>query len=528
MKRTLQKILLTLIIVLFLPLAIGVFYEYTRLNENEQLITTVYKNQLESMVSSINTYSQDVVMNWANRTEQVMKQPDDSALLFRLIDENQSISAMYCFSETGKSKVLFQRYPDQQQVKAFENLLESNQEQLVQLRNYLNNNYRRILTYRLSDQHSLFYFALQTQAGGYAYGFIETDNQQFLNQQLRPKIQEIAQNDFWVHLLHTANDSIFISSQKEIQTGLTPDLKGVLWLIPEIEIAIGLKNETIKNMVDSRVNDGKRLFALMLVLLLAGFWFLYSSIRREIKVTQIKSEFIQNVSHEIRTPLALINMYIETLEMGRVKTREKVQEYYRIISNETNRLTSIVDKILNFSKLENNKRELHFEACDLNQISQQVLDTYAYHLVDKGFRIQFNLHEPLLPVYCDSGAVAEALINLIDNAVKYSGNSREVVLTTGQNKRYVYVEVRDYGMGIAKKHQKLVFDKFYRVTNQQLANQVKGTGLGLALVRETMKNHQGKVSLSSKLNEGSTFRLYFPKYHPKNKLNDDTKDNNKV
>jgi two-component system phosphate regulon sensor histidine kinase PhoR len=221
-------------------------------------------------------------------------------------------------------------------------------------------------------------------------------------------------------------------------------------------------------------------------------------------------------------------MYIETLEMGRVKTREKVQEYYRIISNETNRLTSIVDKILNFSKLENNKRELHFEACDLNQISQQVLDTYAYHLVDKGFRIQFNLHEPLLPVYCDSGAVAEALINLIDNAVKYSGNSREVVLTTGQNKRYVYVEVRDYGMGIAKKHQKLVFDKFYRVTNQQLANQVKGTGLGLALVRETMKNHQGKVSLSSKLNEGSTFRLYFPKYHPKNKLNDDTKDNNKV
>jgi two-component system phosphate regulon sensor histidine kinase PhoR len=528
MKRPLHKILLTLIVVLFLPMAVVVFYEYTRLNENEQLITTVYKNQLESMVSSINTYSQDVVMNWANRTEQALKQTADSALLFRLTDENQSISAMYCLSETGKVKVLFQRYPNQQQVKAFEKFLDSNQEQLVQLRNYLNNNYRRILTHKLSDTLSLFYFALQTQTGAYTYGFIETNNQQFLNQQLRPKIQEIARDDFWVRLLHTVNESIFILSQKELETGITPDLKGALWLIPEIEIAIGLKNETIKNMVESRVNDGKRLFAIMLVLLLAGFWFLYSSIRREIKVTQIKSEFIQNVSHEIRTPLALINMYIETLEMGRVKTHEKVQEYYRIINNETNRLTRIVDKVLNFSKLENNKRELHFEACDLNRVSQQVLDTYAYHLVDKGFCIQFNPHKPLSQVYCDSGAVAEALINLIDNAVKYSNNSREVALSTGQNKRYVYVEVRDYGMGIAKKNQKLVFDKFYRVTNQQLANQVKGTGLGLALVRETMKNHQGKVSLSSKLNEGSTFRLYFPKHHPKNKLSDDTKDNNKL
>ncbi|MGE4289638.1 MAG: sensor histidine kinase [Salinivirgaceae bacterium] len=509
MKRTLHKILLTLIIVLFLPLAIGVFYEYTRLNENEQLITTVYKNQLESMVSSINTYSQDVVMNWANRTEQVMKQPGDSALLFRLTDENPSISAIYYVSETGKPGVLFQQNADSQKQKELSGIWQTRQEQLIQLRNYLNNNYRRILTHSLSDTLSLFYFALQTKDGTYAYGFIEIDKQQFLNQQLRPKIQEIARDNFWVVLRDSVNP-VLVSSQKELPEILVPDLSGALWLIPEVEIAIGLKNETIKNMVESRVNDGKLMLGILLILLLSGFWFLYSSIKREIKVTQIKSEFIQNVSHEIRTPLALINMYIETLEMGRVKTSEKVQEYYRIISNETNRLTAIVDKILNFSKLENNKREVRFEACDLNQISQQVLDTYQYHLSNQGFRLQFVPKTPLAQINCDAGSVSEALINLLDNAVKYSRQSREVIVSTGQNKRYVFVEVRDFGMGIAKKHQKLVFDKFYRVTNQQLANQVKGTGLGLALVRETMKSHQGKITLSSKLNEGCTFRLYFP------------------
>jgi len=112
--------------------------------------------------------------------------------------------------------------------------------------------------------------------------------------------------------------------------------------------------------------------------------------------------------------------------------------------------------------------------------------------------------------YCDQDSIAEVLINLIDNAVKYSHNQKRIEIRTGSEKRFTYLEVKDYGEGISKKNQKLVIDKFYRVTNENLANKVKGTGLGLAIVSEIVKSHKGKITLTSKLNEGSTFRLYFP------------------
>lgn len=251
------------------------------------------------------------------------------------------------------------------------------------------------------------------------------------------------------------------------------------------------------------------LFAMILAVLLVGFWFLYSSIKREIQLTQIKSEFIAGVSHEIRTPLALISMYIETLEMGRVATAEKTREYYQIISKETQRLTGMVNKILNFSKMEKGKHRFTPALSDLNQITQQVLETYDFHFGNSGFEYRFTPAANLPKISCDSEAVADAIINLVDNAIKYSTTIKRIEISTGTERRFTYIEVKDFGMGIAKKHHKLVFDKFFRVTNETLSNSVKGTGLGLAIVTEIVKAHKGKITLNSKLNEGSTFRLYF-------------------
>jgi two-component system phosphate regulon sensor histidine kinase PhoR len=196
--------------------------------------------------------------------------------------------------------------------------------------------------------------------------------------------------------------------------------------------------------------------------------------------------------------------------MGRVKTQEKVVEYYQIIGKETQRLAAMVNKILNFSKMENGKRQFNFTVCNLNEITHKVLETYEFHLESKEFTYTYQPDINIPNGFCDAEAVADSIINLIDNAVKYSRDTKKIEITTGLAKKMAWIEVKDYGIGIAKKNQKLVFDKFYRVTNENLANEVKGTGLGLSIVAETIKAHKGKITLNSKLGEGSAFRLYFP------------------
>ena len=252
------------------------------------------------------------------------------------------------------------------------------------------------------------------------------------------------------------------------------------------------------------------LLGAVLLILIAGIWFLYSSVKKEIKLAQIKSEFISNVSHEIRTPLALISMYAETLEMGRISSEEKIKGYYRTISAESERLNGMIDNILNFSQLESGKRKYKFEVCRLNDICTQIIENYESHFKNNHCDVSFEPSKALPRILGDKQAIAEALINLIDNAVKYSRDNRKIEISTGVDKKMCYVEVKDYGIGIARKDQKLIFDKFYRVSRNNLANEVKGTGLGLSLVCEIIKSHKGKVSLQSKPEAGSTFRLYFP------------------
>jgi len=275
-------------------------------------------------------------------------------------------------------------------------------------------------------------------------------------------------------------------------------------------MGISLKDQTIADLALEKAKEGMILVGLVFMVLLIGIWFLYSSIRRQIQITQIKSEFISNVSHEIRTPLALISMYIETLEMGRITSHEKRDEYYGIIRKEAERLTGMVNKILSFSKMEKGKQPFNFKGCDLNTITEHVLETYQFHFQNKGFEFNFTPSPYLHVISCDSEAVAESIINIIDNAIKYSKEIKKIDITTDTVNGMSYIEIKDYGPGIAKKHQKLVFDKFYRVTSGNLSNEVKGTGMGLAIVSEIIKAHKGKITLTSKPNEGCTFRLYFP------------------
>ncbi len=229
------------------------------------------------------------------------------------------------------------------------------------------------------------------------------------------------------------------------------------------------------------------------------------------ELSQLKSDFVSNVSHEIRTPLALINMYIETLEMGRIRSDEKVKEYYSVILQESQRLAGIVNKILNFSHIESGKRKYNFTNVNLNTVVEEVTPLFRIRLDSNGFQFNVECYPDLKPIIADRDAVADALVNLLDNAIKYSDNTKVIYIRTGNMRDAVYIEIEDHGIGISSKDQKHIFDKFFRVTEKNLAYKAKGSGLGLAIVKHIMDAHYARIDVKSEKNKGSIFRLIFNK-----------------
>lgn len=510
MKQALRKILTGLTVLLLFPVVIAIVYEYTRINENEEHISTVYKEQLETVITSINYYTGDIASNWASRIDLWLMHPSDTAIINRLSKENASIRAIYLSSLDGRGKTVYRSSTEAANDTALASIINSEKEAIEQLNSYYDNNYRKFISYPTPTSSIAMLFICKGADNENLVCIIELELQQFLQHHINPRIQAIARDNFLIELLHVPSGTILLRASDQASGVTRYDQEGEMWLFPTVKIGITLKQDTITDLASKKVKEGMLLLGAVLLILIAGIWFLYSSVKKEIKLAQIKSEFISNVSHEIRTPLALISMYAETLEMGRISSEEKIKGYYRTISAESERLNGMIDNILNFSQLESGKRKYKFEVCRLNDICTQIIENYESHFKNNHCDVSFEPSEALPRILSDKQAIAEALINLIDNAVKYSRDNKKIEISTGVDKKMCFVEVKDYGIGIARKDQKLIFDKFYRVSRNNLANEVKGTGLGLSLVCEIIKSHKGKVSLQSKPEAGSTFRLYFP------------------
>lgn len=506
MKKSLNKILAGLTLLILLPLAVAILYEYTRINENEELITSVYKGQLETIISSVNYYSEDIMSNWAGRIDVWMMHPSDSTVLKLLTSENSSILAIYAAQRSTDLNTIYSSGNEGNSTFVSQ-LLKKERQTIDKLISYHKSNYRKFHSFETPDG-VLMTFVTVDKNLEYVPILIELDLRQFIHQHISSRIQDIAKDKFLIRIFHEESGATVYTSDKEMPSHMTFDKEGGMWLFPGLSIGITLRNESIADLASRRVKEGLILAALVMAVLVVGIWFIYSSVKKEVNLAQIKSEFISNVSHEIRTPLALISMYAETLEMGRVNSPEKAREYYQTINSESQRLNAMVDKILNFSRMEKGRYKFKTEVCNLNNICAEVLGNYQEHY--NGADISFNADSKLPEILADKVSVSEALLNLIDNAVKYSRDNKKIEITTGHEDRMCFVEVKDNGIGISKKDQKHIFDRFYRVTRQNLANEVKGTGLGLSIVCETMKAHKGRVTVQSKPGAGSSFRLYFP------------------
>ena len=335
------------------------------------------------------------------------------------------------------------------------------------------------------------------------------DPEKFISQVLDPKIQEIARGKFDIAAYRPGEDLPFYTSNKQKNTRIISN-KEPFWLMTDYLMGIELKDLTIADLTRERIKKNLIILGLMDIILLLGAWLIFRNVAKQVELSRLKSDFVSSVSHEIRTPLALITMYIETLEMGRVTDANKIREYYTIILNETTRLSGIVNRILNFSQIESNKRKYSFVEADLNEIVENAAHSFRYSIDVRGFTYSFLPDIDLPLVMADRDAVTDAFVNLVDNAMKYSTDNREIIVRTGKSEKYVYVEVEDHGIGISEKNQKLIFDKFYRVTEVNLANKVKGSGLGLAIVKHIMDAHSGDIYVKSSPGAGSLFRLLFP------------------
>lgn len=250
--------------------------------------------------------------------------------------------------------------------------------------------------------------------------------------------------------------------------------------------------------------------ALTALVLIGGIVLALRTASRAMKLSQMKADFVSNVSHELRTPLASIRVFGEFLKMGRVTEQKKVSEYGEYIETESRRLTQLINNILDFSKIESGQKTYKFEQTDIEQVVIDTLRTFEVVLEQHGFSINLERsQQPLPPVVIDQEAIAQAFINLMDNAVKYSGEANEIRVTLGRQNGFVTIAVHDQGIGIASEEREKVFEKFYRVGNV-LVHDVKGSGLGLSIVKHIVEAHKGKVTVESELGKGSTFVIHLP------------------
>ena len=284
------------------------------------------------------------------------------------------------------------------------------------------------------------------------------------------------------------------------------------WLFQDLAIGIKYQGTTVADISSRFLRNNYMALAALSLLMAGGIWLTYRNVSREMNLARLKSDFVANVSHELRTPLALIRLYAETLELGRLSAKEKYQEYFRIIREESERLTALINNILDFSRIEAGRKEYEFKETDLPELVRSTLDSYRFQIEQHGFAFEENIARDIPPVNVDREAIARSLLNLVNNALKYSKDKKFIGVSLYRSNGSVKLEVEDHGIGIPISEQEKIFEKFYRC-GDPLVHNIKGSGLGLSLVRHIVRAHGGNVQVESAPDRGSKFTIELP-LHP--------------
>jgi len=249
--------------------------------------------------------------------------------------------------------------------------------------------------------------------------------------------------------------------------------------------------------------------ALVLGVAALGGYLLLRDVNRDVRMNEVRSQFVASVSHELKTPLTAIRMFAETLAMGRSSDEPARVEYLETIVNESERLARLVDNVLDFSKIEQGKKIYRLRPTRLENVASSAARAMQFPLAQQGFQLHLSVQEEMPELKADPDAIEQAILNLLTNAMKYSGDAREIDLRLGARNGDAIIEVVDHGLGMTPDEQKHVFEKFYRAPSHE-SQLIAGTGLGLTLVEHIAKAHGGRVEVESAPGAGSTFCIVLP------------------
>jgi signal transduction histidine kinase len=249
-------------------------------------------------------------------------------------------------------------------------------------------------------------------------------------------------------------------------------------------------------------------FLILAVLIVIASYLIFRATSREFAAARLQSDFVAAVSHEFRTPLTSLRQFTDMLREHKNLSDERRDLCYEAQARSTARLTRLVESLLDFGRMEGGARIYHFEPVDCSELVRRIVEEFRNEGQSSGFQFRLVAQDSA-EIDADGEALGRALWNLLDNAVKYSGGSREIEVEVGRAGPEVTIAVRDRGLGIPAHEQALIFRKFQR-GDEAMRLGIKGTGIGLAMVNHIMKAHHGRVEVRSEPGQGSTFTLTLP------------------
>jgi len=251
------------------------------------------------------------------------------------------------------------------------------------------------------------------------------------------------------------------------------------------------------------------MFLLIASILAFGLVLTIRAVSHELELARLKSDFVSTVSHEFKSPLTSIRHLAEMLQAGSVPSEGRRRRYYDVLVEQSARLSSLVTNVLDLARIEEGKKEFSFELLDLGALVADLVAATQQRVGHEGYVVEADIGESLLPVRADRDATAQAIGNLVENAIQYSRDAKDIHVRAFREARQVIVAVEDHGVGIPASEIDRVFDRFYR-GGDALTRTVKGSGLGLALVKEIVAAHGGTVRVESEVGRGSTFFMSLP------------------
>ena len=250
--------------------------------------------------------------------------------------------------------------------------------------------------------------------------------------------------------------------------------------------------------------------AIFMLIIIAAFYVTLRSLFNQKKLSEIKTDFINNMTHEFKTPLATISLAIDAIRNEKVQgDKEKIQYFSNIIKEENKRMNKHVETILQAALMEKQEFQLNLVPIHVNETLRYVLDSYELQLLEKNAKIETNFLAKHDNINADETHFTNLFSNLIDNAIKYSKENLVIKVSTQSNAKAITIKIEDNGIGMSKESVKRIFEKFYRAHTGNIHN-VKGFGLGMSYVKTVIDAHKGKIRVESTLGKGSCFIVEIP------------------